>query len=73
MPLPVSLVAFSPGMDRDRRGATMITKEGVDPFFTREGTGHTGAMYLAGQNPESPLLTPAVHSDLSGFPPILLQ
>lgn len=51
----------------------MITKEGVDPFFTREGTGHTGAMYLVGQNPESLLLTPAVHADLSGFPPILLQ
>lgn len=37
MPLPAALVAFSPGLDHTRRGATMITKEGVDPFFTFEG------------------------------------
>ncbi|KQR77222.1 alpha/beta hydrolase [Burkholderia sp. Leaf177] len=73
VPLPAALVAFSPGLDHTRSGATMITKEGVDPFFTREGMGHTGAMYLAGKNPDSPLLAPAVHADLSGFPPILLQ
>ncbi|WP_425572694.1 alpha/beta hydrolase fold domain-containing protein [Paraburkholderia heleia] len=72
VPLPAALVAFSPGLDHTRHGATTITKEGVDPLFTREGMGHTGAMYLAGQNPQSPLLTPAVHADLSGFPPILL-
>ncbi|MBB2932923.1 acetyl esterase/lipase [Paraburkholderia silvatlantica] len=51
----------------------MITNEGVDPPSTHEGMGHTGAMYLAGQKPESPLLAPAVHADLSCFPPILLQ
>lgn len=71
--LPAALVAFSPGLDHTRSGATMITKEGIDPFFTRESMGHTGAMYLAGQNPDGPLLAPAVHADLSGFPPILLQ
>ncbi|MCA3642488.1 MAG: alpha/beta hydrolase, partial [Methylobacterium sp.] len=73
VPLPAALVAFSPGLDHTRSGATMITKEGIDPFFTHESMGYTGAMYLAGQNPDSPLLAPAVHADLSGFPPILLQ
>jgi acetyl esterase/lipase len=30
-------------------------------------------MYLAGQNPNQPLLSPAIYADLTGFPPILLQ
>lgn len=73
LPLPAALVAFSPGLDHTRTGATMHTKEGIDPFFTREGMEHTGAMYLAGQDPHCPLLAPAVYADLRGFPPILLQ
>jgi len=35
--------------------------------------GHTGEMYLGGQDPNQPLLAPAVHADLTGLPPILLQ
>lgn len=73
VPLPAALVAFSPGLDHTRSGATMTTKDGIDPFFTRESMAHTGAMYLAGQDPDCPLLAPAVYADLSGFPPILLQ
>jgi acetyl esterase/lipase len=30
-------------------------------------------MYLAGQDPRQPLLSPAVYADLTGFPPMLLQ
>jgi acetyl esterase/lipase len=73
VPMPAGIVAFSPGLDHTRSGATMVTKAGIDPFFTREGMEYTGAMYLAGQDPEQPLLAPAVHADLAGFPPILLQ
>ena len=73
LPMPAAIAAFSPGLDHTRSGATMSTKEGIDPFFTREGMGHTGAMYLGGQDPDQPLLAPAVHADLTGFPPILLQ
>ncbi len=51
----------------------MRTKEGADPFFTRDGMGHAGEMYLGGQDPNQPLLAPAVYADLSGLPPILLQ
>jgi acetyl esterase/lipase len=35
--------------------------------------GRTSEMYLAGQDPRQPLLSPAILADLSGFPPILLQ
>jgi acetyl esterase/lipase len=51
----------------------MDTKAGIDPLFTRESLLHTATMYLAGQNPKQPLLSPAVYADLTGFPPILLQ
>lgn len=64
-----------PGRDRDatRTGKSMDTKAGIDPFFTRESLRHTGAMYLAGADPHQPTLSPAVHADLTGFPPMLLQ
>lgn len=71
--MPAAIAAFSPGLDHTRTGTTMSTKEGADPFFTREGMGHTGEMYLAGHDPNQPLLAPAVHADLTGLPPILLQ
>jgi monoterpene epsilon-lactone hydrolase len=73
LPLPAAVVAFSPGLDHTRSGASMEAKAGIDPFFTREGMDHTGRMYLGGQDPHQELLAPAVLADLSGFPPLLLQ
>ncbi|MEV7076282.1 alpha/beta hydrolase [Streptomyces sp. NPDC093990] len=73
LPLPAAIVAFSPGLDATRTGESMTTKEGIDPIFTREAVMHTGAMYLAGQDPEQPLLSPALFADLTGFPPLLIQ
>ncbi|MEU3563393.1 alpha/beta hydrolase [Kitasatospora sp. NPDC006786] len=73
LPLPAALLAFSPGLDATRSGASMETREGVDPVFTRAGLERTGAMYLAGADPHQPLLSPAVCADLTGFPPMLLQ
>ncbi|MEU9046183.1 MULTISPECIES: alpha/beta hydrolase [unclassified Kitasatospora] len=71
--VPAAIVAFSPGLDMTRTGASMDTKAGIDPFFTRAAMEHTGAMYLAGQDPHQPLLSPATLADLTGFPPMLLQ
>lgn len=73
LPVPAGIVAFSAGLDHTRTGRSMTTKEGVDPLFTREGMGRTGALYLDGQDPEQPLLAPALEADLTGFPPLLLQ
>ncbi|WP_369185073.1 alpha/beta hydrolase [Streptomyces sp. Y1] len=73
LPMPAAIVAFSPGLDATRTGESMDTKAGIDPFFTRESLGHTGAMYLAGADPHQPMLSPAVLADLTGFPPMLLQ
>ena len=73
LPMPAAVLAFSPGLDHTRGGTSMTTKQGVDPFFTREGMDYTAEMYLAGQDPAQPLLAPAVHADLTGLPPLLLQ
>ncbi|MEW1774487.1 alpha/beta hydrolase [Streptomyces sp. NPDC086777] len=73
LPVPAAIVAFSPGLDMTRTGESMDTKAGIDPFFTREGLENTGTMYLAGQDPHQPMLSPATLADLTGFPPLLLQ
>ncbi|MDH6139434.1 MULTISPECIES: alpha/beta hydrolase [Kitasatospora] len=73
LPMPAAVLAFSPGTDATRTGESMDSKEGVDPIFTRAALAHTGAMYLAGADPRHPLLSPAVHADLTGLPPMLIQ
>jgi acetyl esterase/lipase len=54
-------------------GESVDTKAGIDPIFTRETLGPIAAMYLAGQDPHHPMVSPAVLADLTGFPPMLLQ
>jgi acetyl esterase/lipase len=73
LPMPAAIVAFSPGLDATRSGASMGSNAGIDPVFTLEGLGPTSAMYLAGQDPTQELLSPAILADLRGFPPLLLQ
>lgn len=66
-------VAFSPTLDGTFSGASMDDKAGIDPIFTRESLQATNARYLAGQNPDQALVSPAVAADLSGHPALLLQ
>ncbi|WP_438433745.1 alpha/beta hydrolase [Gorillibacterium sp. sgz500922] len=73
LPLPAAVMAFSPGLDKTHSGASVASKRGLDPFFTREGFAVTDAMYLAGQDPHHELVSPARFADLAGFPPLLLQ
>jgi acetyl esterase/lipase len=73
LPLPAAIVTFSAGLDATRTGESMDTKEGIDPILTRKSVEHTGAMYLAKQDPHQPMLSPAVLADLTGFPPMLIQ
>jgi monoterpene epsilon-lactone hydrolase len=73
MPPAAGVVAFSPGLDATRSGDSMTTKEGADPLFTRDELKGLGRLYLNGQDPRHPLLSPAVYADLAGLPPLLLQ
>ena len=73
LPLPGAIVTFSVGLDATRTGESVDTKNGVDPFFTRESFAASGGMYLGDADPRQELLSPAVLADLTGFPPLLLQ
>jgi acetyl esterase/lipase len=73
LPMPAAVAAMSPGLDYTRSGASIETKAGIDPFFTQEGLLATAGMYLAGQDPDRELLSPAIRANLTGFPPLLLQ
>ena len=73
LPMPAAAVAFSPGLDATRTGASMDTKEGIAPILTRAGLQPNLERYLAGADPHQELLSPATLADLTGFPPLLLQ
>ena len=73
LPMPAVVVAFSPSLDKTLSGASIDSKAGIDPLFTRESLGYMSAMYLAGQDPKHLLVSPARFADLTGFPPLLLQ
>ena len=73
LPMPAAILAFSAGVDQTRTGASITTKAGIDPFFTADGLAWTSELYLAGQDPNQPLASPAVLADLTGLPPMLLQ
>ena len=73
LPLPAAILGFSSMFDVTWAGESMDTKNGIDPIFTRESLARTTAMYLAEADPRQPLLSPAIHADLTGLPPMLLQ
>jgi acetyl esterase/lipase len=73
LPMPAAVVAFSPGVDMTLTGASMETKAGIDPLFTRENLTPIMQTYLAGHDPRHELLSPAITGDLTGLPPMLLQ
>jgi epsilon-lactone hydrolase len=73
LPMPAAIVTFSAGLDLTLSGASIDSKRGIDPLFTREMMVPAFGLYSAGQDVHNPLLSPAVLADLTGFPPILLQ
>lgn len=73
LPLPGAIVAFSGGFDATRSGESMESKADADPLLTRAALEASGSLYLAGQDPDQELLSPATRADLAGFPPMLLQ
>ncbi|WP_407836254.1 alpha/beta hydrolase [Streptomyces sp. DSM 116496] len=73
LPMPAAAVAFSPGLDATLSGESMTTKHDADPLFSRAELATVFAHHLAGQDPAQPLLSPALHADPAGLPPLLLQ
>ena len=73
LPMPAAVVAFSPALDATQSGKTMDSKAGIDPILSRESLEPLQALYLAGADPHQELLSPAIMTDPTGFPPLLIQ
>jgi acetyl esterase/lipase len=70
--LPVGLMLLGPWVDLAASGDSMIRNAQLDPIVTREGLRGSAQAYLAGHDPNDPLLSP-IDNGLVGFPPILVQ
>ncbi|MGH7895420.1 MAG: alpha/beta hydrolase, partial [Candidatus Binatia bacterium] len=71
-PLPAAGVCLSPWVDLECTGESMTTKADVDPMVQREYLARMAKLYLADQDPRTPLATP-LYADLSGLPPLYIQ
>ncbi|MBM85999.1 MAG: alpha/beta hydrolase [Rhodospirillaceae bacterium] len=72
VPLPAAAICFSPWVDMEGSGETMLTRADVDPMVQKDGLLWYANLYLDGVDPRNPLASP-LHGDLSGLPPILIQ
>lgn len=72
LPMPAAAAVFSPFTDLTLSGASLTTKAGVDPLFTRDSLVPFVDLYLAGQDPTDDLASPHL-ADLRGLPPLLVQ
>ena len=71
-PLPCCLWLSSPWVDLALTGSTLTSKAAVDPLLSRTYLAEVAAAYLSGADPNASLVS-AIHADLSGFPPMLIQ
>ncbi|OUC94584.1 alpha/beta hydrolase [Streptosporangium minutum] len=72
LPMPAAAVLFSPAVDLTLSGASMRSKDGVDPFFAPADLEWLFDQYLAGGDGAAPGASP-VFADLTGLPPLLIQ
>ncbi|GGL12303.1 alpha/beta hydrolase [Planomonospora parontospora] len=72
LPMPAAAVLFSPAVDLTLSGASMRSKDGVDPFFAPADLKWLFDRYLAGGDGAAPEASP-VFADLTGLPPLLIQ
>jgi len=70
--LPACAVALSPWVDLEGLGNSITTRAAQDPMVQKDGLMWMAKMYLAGQDPKTPLAAP-LHADLKDLPPVLIQ
>lgn len=68
-PLPAAIVAFSPWLDMEVAGQTMVSNADSDVLISPEVSGMMAGMYLGEAAANSPLANP-LHADLTGLPPL---
>ncbi|WP_193560809.1 alpha/beta hydrolase [Streptomyces alboflavus] len=72
LPMPAASIVFSPWANLEHTGASMTTRNGIDPSANREGLHRAATAFLAGTDP-SHLLASPVFADTRGLPPVLIQ
>ncbi|MFX1302229.1 MAG: alpha/beta hydrolase [Promethearchaeota archaeon] len=72
IPLPAGAVAMSPGIDYTNNSKTILENAKTDPVLADIGVFWWVPAYLAGADPNNPLISPVL-ADLRGLPPILIQ
>ena len=72
LPVPAVGALLSPWVDMEGIGASMTSKDSVDPMVHKEPLLGMAKAYLGGQNPRTPLAAP-LYADLTGLPPLLIQ
>ena len=72
LPMPAAAFLISPWVDLACVGASMAGKAAEDPSLTEHGLKVTAGWYLGGAPATNPLGS-AIHADLAGLPPLLIQ
>ncbi|WP_098956602.1 alpha/beta hydrolase [Pseudonocardia sp. N23] len=74
LPLPTRIIAFSPWLDMENSGATLVTNDASDALITvplLEGM-IAGVLAEGRIDPRTPLANP-LHADLTGLPPLYVN
>ncbi|MFX0139157.1 MAG: alpha/beta hydrolase fold domain-containing protein, partial [Candidatus Hodarchaeota archaeon] len=72
IPLPAGAFVMSPGIDYTKNSKTLLDNAKTDPILGDIGVFWWTPSYLAGADPNNPLISPVL-ADLKGLPPILIQ
>jgi monoterpene epsilon-lactone hydrolase len=72
LPMPAAALLMSPWADLTLSGASMDTKQGIDPLLSRDRFLPAVANYVGGHDPLAGLISP-IFADLSGLPPLVIQ
>jgi acetyl esterase/lipase len=68
---PAGGICLSPWVDLTNTNDTYTTRASADKLFSLASATEAAGLYLAGQDPKLPLVSP-VFADLSGLPPLLI-
>jgi epsilon-lactone hydrolase len=73
LPLPAASMPFSPWVDMEATGETMLSNDGKDALFTKAMVEGLVSMFLGeGGNRRDPHANP-LYADLTGLPPVYIQ
>lgn len=70
--LPAAGVAISPWANLQHTGASMQTRDGIDPTVSKAGLDLMAGFFLGGAAADAPLASP-VFADVRGLPPVMIQ